>query len=78
MFFNAPSLSVARIASCSAAILFLLKGGFLLVYFFLLLASFSAMTKIGCNTMCTAIGFFCHHLFLERLNVLNLIFVHMV
>ena len=58
MFFNDPSLSVAMLASCSAAINFFLKGVLFLVSFFLLLSVFAMMEKIGCNTMCLEIGDF--------------------
>ena len=58
MLFNDTSLSFVSLASCSAAIHFVLKGGLSLVYFFLLFARFSVMTEIGFNTMCPAIGDF--------------------
>ena len=58
MLLNSPSLSVTRLESYSPAIHFIMKGVFLLVAFFLTLARFYVMAKIGCNAMRPEIGNF--------------------
>ena len=51
MYFNNPYLSVARLALCSLAINFILKGGFFVISLFMLLSRFDVVANIGCNAI---------------------------